>query len=203
MLRGLLDEELGEHNTKSEYRMTGLMTLEEVADYLHVTRKTVYRLLKAGKMPATRVGRQWRFNRAAVNRWLGERPIRVRARLLVIDDEETIQALFKETLEEFGHAVETTGDSAAGLLLAKQQDFDMVFLDLKMPGIDGAEVFRRIRAIKPNLPVTIITGYPESDLMAQALAQGPFGVMKKPFTGSDIITATKNFLRLANTGKKI
>jgi len=76
----------------------------------------------------------------------------------------------------------------------KQRDFDLVFLDLKMPEMDGAKLFRRIKTIKPKLPVTIITGYPESDMMAQALAQGPFGVMNKPFDESDIITAVNNFL---------
>jgi len=78
----------------------------------------------------------------------------------------------------------------------KQQDLDLVFLDLKMPGMDGAELFRQIKAIKPELPVTIITGYPDSDMMVRALAQGPFGVMNKPFGESDIITAVHSFLRI-------
>jgi FixJ family two-component response regulator len=70
----------------------------------------------------------------------------------------------------------------------------MVFLDLKMPGMDGAEFFRQMKTIKPRLPVIIITGYPDSDIMARALAQAPFGLMNKPFNESDIITAANTFL---------
>ena len=66
-----------------------------------------------------------------------------------------------------------------------------------MPGMDGAELFRQIKTIKPELPVTIITGYPDSEMMARALAQGPFGVMSKPFGESEIIAAVNNFLRIA------
>ena len=83
-----------------------------------------------------------------------------------------------------------------GLELVKQADFDLVFLDLKMPRMDGAELFRQIKIIKPKLPVVIITGYPDSDVMARALAQGPLGVMSKLFDESDIIAAVNSFLRI-------
>jgi len=65
--------------------------------------------------------------------------------------------------------------------------------------MDGAELFHQIKTMKPDLPVTIITGYPDSDLMSRALAQGPFGVMNKPFSESDIIAAVNSFLRIATT----
>jgi excisionase family DNA binding protein len=174
--------------------MAEFITLEEVADYLRVTKKTIYRLLEAGKIPATKVGRQWRFSKSAIDEWLREKSVGTRTSILVIDDEETIRSLLKETLEELGHTVVTVGTASEGLELVKQRDFDLVFLDLKMPGMDGAELFRQIKAIKPKLPVTIITGYPDSEMMARVLAQGPFGVMSKPFSESDIVSAVNSFL---------
>ena len=119
-----------------------------------------------------------------------------KATILVVDDEEVIRSLFKEVLEELGYTVIAAETGSEGLELVKQQDFDLVFLDLKMPGMDGAELFRQIRTIKPQLPVIIITGYPDSELMARALAQGPLGIMKKPFSDSDVITAVNTFLRI-------
>ena len=86
-------------------------------------------------------------------------------------------------------------DSIIGLELVKKENHDLVFLDLKMPIMDGTELFRQIRESKPDLPVTIITGYPDSDLMMRALAYGPLGVISKPFNGSDILTAVNNYLR--------
>ena len=174
--------------------MAKLMTVQEVADYLRVTEKTIYRLLRQGKIPATKVGHQWRFDKTSINEWLQRNSVRAKANILVIDDEEVVQSLFKETLEELGHRVIAVKTGSKGLELVKQQDFGLVFLDLKMPGMDGAELFRQIKTIKPKLPVTIITGYPDSDMMARALAQGPFGVMNKPFGELDIVAAVSTFL---------
>lgn len=176
-------------------RVTTLLTLEEVADYLRVTKKTIYRLLERNIIPATKVGRQWRFDKDSIDVWLRQNSIERRANVLVIDDDETICSLFKETLEGAGHTVTTVSESLKGLELVKDQDYDLVFLDLKMPVMDGAELFRQIRVSKPELPVTIITGYPDSDLMMSALAHGPFGVMNKPFSSSNILTAVNTYLR--------
>ncbi len=174
--------------------MAVLMTLEEVADYLRVTRKTIYRLLEKRAIPCTRVGHQWRFDKAAVEAWLKQNSPGTAASILVIDDDEAVCELFRETLEEAGHTVVTSADSLSGLKLATEQEFSLVFLDLKMPGMDGAEVFKRIRASRPNLPVTIITGFADSELMFTAMDNGPFGVMKKPFTGGDIMTVLGTYL---------
>ena len=174
--------------------MTELMTLEEVADYLRVTKKTIHRLLGRRVIPAMKVGRQWRFDRASIEAWLRQNSVNAATNILVIDDDETICSLFKDTLEETGHTVTTVSESSKGLELVKDGDYDLVFLDLKMPEMDGAELFRQIRVAKPKLPVTIITGYPDSDLMASALAHGPLGVMSKPFKGSDILNAVNNYL---------
>jgi len=177
--------------------MAELMTVEEVAQYLRVTKKTIYRLLKQGKIPATKVNQQWRFNSTLIDEWLGRNSVGAKVTILVIDDEELIRMLFEDVLEESGHRVITAETADEGLALVKQRDFDLVFLDLRMPGMDGAEVFRQIKIIKPRLPVTIITGYPDSAMMARVLAEGPFGVMNKPFGEADIVQAVNAFLGTA------
>jgi excisionase family DNA binding protein len=177
--------------------MSEFMTLAEVANYLRVTRKTVYRLLAKRKIPATLVGNRWRFDRAVIEEWLRSRSTDTRANILVVDDDETIRSLFKDTLEELGHMVKVSETAPAALELVKEEDFDLVFVDLKMPGMDGAELLHQIKMLKPRLPVTIITGYPDSDMMARALTHSPFGVMSKPFTGSDILAALNNYFRVS------
>jgi len=176
--------------------MAELMTLEEVADYLRVTKTTVYRLLRQGKIPANKVGRQWRFDKTLIDEWLHRSSVKTVANILVVDDEEPIRALFEETLGELGHKVVAVGDGSEALELAKQRDFDLVFVDLKMPGLDGAEFLRQLKLVRPKAIVTIITGYPGSDIMVRALAQGPFGVMNKPFSDSDIVAAVNVFLQV-------
>ena len=106
------------------------MIIAEVALYLRVTEKTVYRLLKQGRIPATKVDRQWRFSKASIDKWLHESSVGSDRSFLIIDDEETIRALFKETLEEWGHNVVVTSNGSEGLELVKEHDFGLVFLDL-------------------------------------------------------------------------
>lgn len=174
--------------------MAELMTVEELVAYLRVVKKTIYRLLKRGEIPAIKVGRQWRFDKTSIDEWLLQKPAETRTNILVVDDDETIRSLFKETLEGLGHEVAAVETGPKGLELVKQRDFAMVFLDLKIPGIDGAELFHQIKTTKPRLPVIIITGDPNSDIMARALVHAPFALMNKPFNAVDIITAVNTFL---------
>ncbi|MFC2072681.1 response regulator [Chloroflexota bacterium] len=114
--------------------------------------------------------------------------------ILVVDDEAVIRELFKETLEEFGITVVTAESGTEGLELVKQQEFSLVFLELRIPGISGVELFRQIRNLKPGLPVTFISAYLDGDMMTKALNQGPFWIMNKPFGASDIIKGVTSIL---------
>ena len=113
----------------------------------------------------------------------------MKLRILVVDDDPVIGLLFREALETLGHAVVTAGTGAEGLEYVERLDFGLIFLDLKMPEMDGAELLRRIKIIRPDVPVTIITGYPDSEIMVRAMEQGPLSVMKKPFGISHIVAA--------------
>ena len=171
------------------------MTVEALGKYLRFTRKTLYRLLKQGDIPAIKIGNKWRFDKTAIDRWLHQQMEGVKAHILVIDDDELIRTLFKKTLEKLGDTVMTASNGAEGIECVKRWDFDLVFLDLKMPGMDGEEFLKQLKDIKPELPITIITGYPGSEMMERVLKQGPFGVMNKPFDSSDIINAVNSFLK--------
>jgi excisionase family DNA binding protein len=178
-----------------------LLTVPEVANYLRVTEKTVYRLLEKKSIPASRVGRQWRFEKWEIDLWLRQTSKEIRARILVVDDDEQICSLFKDILEEAGHKVNSAGSVERALQSVQDGDYDLVFLDLMLPGGDGAELFGQIKGLKPGLPVTIITGYPESELMMKALQHGPLGAMMKPFSGSDILNAVNNYVHFNRLSK--
>jgi excisionase family DNA binding protein len=181
--------------------MTELMTLQEVASYLRVTTKTIYRLLEKGGIPAAKVGHQWRFLRPSIDEWLGASTTVVKPSVLVVDDDEIIRLLFQETLVERGYEVVPATTGQEGLEHAKHKDFDLVFVDLKMPSMNGAEFIHEIHKTKPDVAVVVITGYPDSELMTKALAEGPIGVMNKPFGESDIIRAADVFLRVERAGR--
>jgi excisionase family DNA binding protein len=171
-----------------------IMTIDELAQYLRVHKKTIYRLLRQRAIPAMRVGRQWRFETTAIDDWLKHRSMAKKAKILVVDDDDLIRMLFQEILNDLGHTAALARDGNQALELMKQSDFDLVFLDLLLPGMDGAELLKKLRALKPRMPVIIITGHPDSDIMSRALVEGPFGVMRKPFSQDDITTALASFL---------
>ena len=102
------------------------LTTEEVLEYLQVNLRTVYRLIKAGKIPAVRVGRQWRFRKVDLDTWLdGQRTALTsdavivsgdgRQRVLVVDDEEGIRDLLSRTLALAEYDVDTTSDGVSAL----------------------------------------------------------------------------------------
>ena len=99
------------------------------------------------------------------------------ARILFIDDDDSIRFLVQEELSIDGHQVRVAADGPNGLLLAEQELPDLVILDLKMPGMDGLEVLRRLKLTHPSLPVYLFTAY--NDYSDTACAMGADGYFVK------------------------
>lgn len=169
--------------------MGELLTARELAEYLKLNPVTVLRKAVKGEIPAIKVGRQFRFDKDQVAKWLAENKVGRKLRILVVDDEPVVGLLFNETLEKYGYQVTAILSSSEALKLLTTQKFDLIFLDLVMPEIDGSELFRQIRQMDSQVPVAIITGYPDSELMAKAMQHGPFIVMKKPFGSTEVVNA--------------
>jgi len=101
---------------------------------------------------------------------------------LVVDDDANIRELLARALASIGWRSMVAEEGQLALDQLQRQQFDLIFLDLLMPGMNGTETFRQIRKLDPEANVVIITGYPDSALMAEALQVGPFAVMRKPFS---------------------
>ena len=102
-------------------------------------------------------------------------------RLLVVDDEPIVGKRLKQVFDKIGFAIETYTDSAAALAAMAEKPFDIVVTDLKMEGIDGIEVLKRVRAMNPKTRVIIITGYASPDTAELAEQEGVFAFLAKPF----------------------
>ena len=101
---------------------------------------------------------------------------------LVVDDDEVIRDLLSRALANSGWKAVAAESGWAALERLNERRFDLIFLDLVMPRMDGPHTFREIRKVDPEANVMIVTAYPNSALMYEALQVGPFGMMKKPFT---------------------
>jgi excisionase family DNA binding protein len=178
------------------------LTTEEVLEYLQVNLRTVYRLIKAGKIPAVRVGRQWRFRKADIDAWLESQrprggrptapphviPTRPNAastgshpRVLVVDDEASIRDLLSKTLALAEYEVDLAPDGRTALERLRLVPYDLLITDLKMPGVDGLTVIREARRLKTDLPVIIITGFSTEASAIEAVNLGVSGYLTKPF----------------------
>jgi excisionase family DNA binding protein len=185
------------------------LTTEEVLEYLQVNLRTVYRLIKAGKIPAVRVGRQWRFRKRDVDAWLesqrvrsarGMAPIRTstatpsRARILVVDDEETIRELLSKTLALADYEVDVAPDGKTGIDRMRIIPYDLLITDLRMPGVDGLTVIREARRLKADIPVIIVTGYSTEASAIEAINLGVQGYLTKPFRVPRVLAAAAKAL---------
>ncbi len=101
---------------------------------------------------------------------------------LVVDDDPAFCEFLVAALRVKGWKGLAAQSGRTALELLREQTCDLVILDLIMPEMNGAETFREIRRVAPNMEVVIVTGYPDSAIMSEALEVGPFAVMKKPFS---------------------
>ncbi len=186
------------------------LTTEEVLEYLQVNLRTVYRLIKAGKIPAVRVGRQWRFRKRDIDAWLdsqrprgeratsgpSDRPARAssRPRVLVVDDEASIRELLSKTLALAEYDVDSAPDGRAAIERLRLGHYDLLIADLKMPGLDGLSLIREAKRLKTDLPVIIITGFSTESSAIEAVNLGVAGYLTKPFRVPQVLAAAARAL---------
>ena len=110
--------------------------------------------------------------------------------VLVIDDDAVVGRSFDRVLTDKGYQVSTVLSGEEALDTMNDQDFDVVFTDIKMPGMDGLEVTERIKARCPWTPVVVITGYGTEENEAKASVLGVSGFVRKPLTPEMIESVT-------------
>ncbi len=118
-------------------------------------------------------------------------------RILVIDDEETIRKLFVATLEDTPYEVDTASSGEQGIELEQKTRYDLVFLDLKMPGLNGVETLRRLWELDPGVPIYIITAFHKEffDQLGSAAEDGiSFEILHKPFGADEINLLVRSVL---------
>lgn len=114
--------------------------------------------------------------------------------ILIIDDEESIRDSCTQVLKKAGYRAKAAKDGEEGLKAFKKEFFHVIFLDLKLPGIDGMEVLSRIKEENPETPVIIITGYASIESAVESMKRGAFDYLAKPFSPEELRFLTKKAL---------
>lgn len=114
-----------------------------------------------------------------------------RLNILVVDDVEVIRELFIKTLGLKGHKVIAVEDGSQAIEIMKKEVFDLVFLDVVLPGMDGVEVFREIKKITSVPIVTMMTGFSVEEKLREAETLGAYKSLHKPFDIPEIMEIIK------------
>jgi DNA-binding NtrC family response regulator len=124
-----------------------------------------------------------------------------RARILVVDDKENIVKLFARILGE-GYQLTTAADGGRALSLVASQPFDVVVTDLRMPGADGFEVLRAVKARSPETEVIMMTAYATVGDAVEAMRQGAYDYLQKPFDPDDASLVVARALERRRLGEQ-
>lgn len=117
-----------------------------------------------------------------------------KARVLVVDDEESFCRVVERALTSHGCLVTVAHTGVAATNRVRESPFDLVFLDLRLPSIDGVETLREIRRLQPNVKVIGITGYAGDDRIEDMRRHGAVEVLQKPVPVAEIVAAVKRHL---------
>ena len=127
------------------------------------------------------------------------------SKILIVEDEESIAELEKDYLELSGFQVETEKQGDIGLKRAIDEDFDLVILDLMLPGVDGFEICKKVRETK-NIPILMVSAKKDDIDKIRGLGMGADDYMTKPFSPSELVARVKAHLaryqRLVNSNVK-
>ena len=110
-----------------------------------------------------------------------------KANILIVDDDIEMAETLSDILTELGHHVEIANDGFKAIQKVKAQTFDVVLMDIKMPGINGVETCKDVKRIQPKAVVMMMTAYSVEDLVAEALKEGAYGVWFKPVEITQVI----------------
>jgi excisionase family DNA binding protein len=160
--------------------MHNLLTVKETAKYLRIPLPTVYYLVQRGQLPAIQIGGRWRIKKNALDKDILKEEKSGQPTVLVVDDDESLQNLFKLFLKKIGFSRVVVGTVKEAIAALDKQRFDLVFLDLKLPDGPADDVYDFVKREQPDCPIVIITGYPDSEMLDRILAKGPITVLKKP-----------------------
>ena len=112
---------------------------------------------------------------------------RAKEKILIVDDEQDTRDLLTEILKNGGYAVSAMSDGPSAIEEARKNPFNLAFVDLKMPGIDGIEVIKQIHKIDPDLMIILLTGYGTIDSAVRAMKAGAYDYITKPFQVDEIL----------------
>jgi len=110
-----------------------------------------------------------------------------KANILIVDDDDGLLKTLSFILKRKGYTVTTAKDGPEAIARVEEKPFDMIFMDIKMPLMDGVETYKRLKKIRPEAMVMMMTAYAVENLVQEALQEGAYGIIYKPLDIEKVI----------------
>jgi excisionase family DNA binding protein len=207
--------------------MPEILTINQVAEYLQVSRNAIYRLLAQKKLPGFKVGNQWRFHRKMIDAWLitnseiqtgthtnkisVSRPqtadesintdqVKVK-KALIVDDHPDLLFILTCFMESLGYHVVSATHGREGVEKAAKEKPHIILMDILMPGMDGREATRRIRSNPKtqNIPILASTVLNNQSDIKTCIEAGCNDFLVKPFTRKQLQGKLQEYISTSNT----
>ena len=109
-------------------------------------------------------------------------------RIMIIEDDEEMRSLLKDFFEEEGFEIDSVSNGVDALRMLSKDHFDLVITDIRMPGLTGLDILPRIRRLKPETPIIVMTAYGSDDVRRRAFERGATDYLEKPIRLSKLRT---------------
>jgi CheY-like chemotaxis protein/glycine cleavage system H lipoate-binding protein len=119
-----------------------------------------------------------------------------KARILAVDDEPVVLDSFRKILVLDGYSIDTVETGQEALALVRTNSYDFVFTDLKMPGMDGVDVTKAVKHLRPDIDVVVITGYATLESAVETMKFGAMDYVQKPFTEDELVEYVQKLVYL-------
>jgi excisionase family DNA binding protein len=167
------------------------LTVTEVGDLLQLPLETVYMYARTGVIPATKIGKHWRFSFDRIEDWMSRQeavagPSGAGLLVLLVEPDPQIAEAFKTWFAESGCEVYAVASREQAFPLAAEKNFDLIMLDLMDPRLGGLETLQHIREAKPAAEIVVAASRFDADLMNRALDVGPLTVLRRPVAKADV-----------------
>jgi two-component system, response regulator, stage 0 sporulation protein F len=123
----------------------------------------------------------------------------LKGKLLIVDDQFGIRILLSEVFQKAGYETYQAANGIQALEIVKEQNPDLVLLDMKIPGMDGLEILKRMKTINKDIRVIIMTAYGELDMIQEAKELGAITHFAKPFDIDEIRDVVKQYVPIKST----
>ncbi len=126
-----------------------------------------------------------------------------RPEILIVDDQKSMRTTLSALMADRGYGVAEAEDGYQAIEAARRREFSLIFMDIRMPWINGVQTFREIKKIRPEAVVVMMTGFAVADLVKEALEEGAYSVVCKPFEVTELLEIVESALELEEEGTPV